>query len=177
MPTKTEEFIYSWRGHTRAAVDAQVFGEFVEEIGPECSAETLLAHAKGSPIHDLFEWNNTEAGHQYRLTQARYYLRSYRVKVRVLEHRGEQRNVKVRVACHESADMPARVHVTTNKLGSTYMSVEALKEDKDALQSALAECFKSLVGLRQRYSFLSDLDGVWAAIDAARNKYAKSISA
>jgi hypothetical protein len=33
------------------------------------------AKSKTSPIHDAFEWDNKKAGHEYRLIQARRYIR------------------------------------------------------------------------------------------------------
>lgn len=178
-----EKRIYYWCKGSRAKLSAQVFGETLEGIGKRCSAETLVEHATpdSSPIHAMFEWDDEIAGHEYRLIQARLYLRSYRVDVKILKpNRPIEKETKIkvkRVRQYASFPMPARIHVHTRKLGSTYIEPEEVREDKEALHSALAECFSQMLGLRAKYAFLSELKDVWKAIDAARDKYARKISA
>lgn len=68
-----------------AAEDA--VAKMMEERGGDIQAEELVvaATATSSPLHCLFEWDNSKAGHSFRVEQARQILRSIRVKI---EQRG-----------------------------------------------------------------------------------------
>lgn len=59
----------------------KVVEEYVREHG-EITTEQLLdmARPEDSPIHDCFEWNDDDAGHQFRLIQSRTYLRKVRIE-------------------------------------------------------------------------------------------------
>ena len=58
--------------------EARVLGETIAGLGAGVTPESLLkaASKKRSPIHDLFEWDDAVAANEFRLDQARYYLRS-----------------------------------------------------------------------------------------------------
>lgn len=79
---------YKWRDGAHVRVDAAVAGPELERLTASgcTTAEEVLSEAKkkGSPLHEAFEWNDTKAGHQHRLQQARQMLRSIvRVVVRI----------------------------------------------------------------------------------------------
>lgn len=60
--------------------DIEVIGDRLEAIAEdgELTATSVLAEAEreDSPLHKYFEWDDTEAARQYRLTQARGLVRS-----------------------------------------------------------------------------------------------------
>ena len=68
---------YAWRDGARlqkgARVAAQVVGARLEQLriagDGELTPEVVIADARhsASPLHSLFEWDDTEAAHQYRL--------------------------------------------------------------------------------------------------------------
>lgn len=60
----------------------QVVSEIYAQQG-KVRPSTLLeaAKLKSSPAHDAFEWNDNKAGHEYRLIQARTWIRKVRVIV------------------------------------------------------------------------------------------------
>ena len=62
------------------------------------TAEALLEEAskKSSPLHDLFEWDNSEAGHLYRLQQARVVINEVKVIIENKEYYAFE-NVQVSV--------------------------------------------------------------------------------
>ena len=74
-----------------------------------------------SPLHASFEWDNTEAAHQYRLDQARTLIRSVRIDVRI-NH--------VRVAA------VAYVHDPDSKEAG-YVPTISLRSDRDRSERAL----------------------------------------
>jgi hypothetical protein len=65
--------------------------------GGELTPEAVVEHAQArtSPLHRLFEWDDTEAARRFRLDQARLLLRSYTIvyetrRETVIEVRGFQ---------------------------------------------------------------------------------------
>lgn len=61
--------------------DAEIIAERIEQIAAAHELvlpEDVVEDARNahSPLHGYFEWDNAEAAEKYRLTQARYYLRS-----------------------------------------------------------------------------------------------------
>ena len=149
--------VFSWRRGTRATASAQAFGELLNAIGGKVDAEQLvsLAEPKESSIHDAFEWDNKKAGHQYRLVQARYYMRSLHV-----------------TTSEEERPEPALIHVKTQE-ESAFVTTEQVKDNEEYIQSALSECLRQLMGLRKRYHFIGKLRGVWNAIDQAMDQVAQ----
>lgn len=66
--------VYKWRFY-QYSVDANTVGETIhriEEKHGECTANLLLDEAReeNSPIHTLFEWDDTTAAEKFRLRQA-----------------------------------------------------------------------------------------------------------
>jgi hypothetical protein len=75
---------YGWKVGSRLGkrLSARVFGpllaRYIRMYDLKLAAEKLLEEATpaGSRLHEAFEWDDVEAAHQYRLTQARHLLRS-----------------------------------------------------------------------------------------------------
>jgi hypothetical protein len=68
------------------------------ETAKGLTAERLLEEAskKSSPLHDLFEWDDSEAGHLYRLQQARVVINEVKVIIESNEYYAFE-NVKIAV--------------------------------------------------------------------------------
>lgn len=79
----------------------------------------------GSPLHDLFEWDNTKAGHQYRLQQARKYIK------------------QVNAFISKEGDKIVHVPYTSRKEGE-YRQVKVVVTDVSAFSAALEEALKKL---------------------------------
>lgn len=76
---------------------AQVYGEYLyklsEETGDGLNPAYVVEKAEDikSPIHDYFEWDNTEAARKYRLRQAGELMRSIVVEYQCDGKRGDTR--------------------------------------------------------------------------------------
>lgn len=81
------------------------------------------AKSKTSPIHDAFEWNNQKAGHEYRLIQARNWIR--RVTI-VVENRPE-RLVHV-----------PKIEANLESSEGYYKPISVISKDKDEYRAAMA---------------------------------------
>ncbi len=68
--------VYEWKGGYHAPkIKAQVVGEHLDRIKEQrgsLTADIVLADAKRkrSPIHKVFDWNDTTAAHKFRLGEA-----------------------------------------------------------------------------------------------------------
>jgi hypothetical protein len=63
---------YGWKPGRSLPLDPEAAGLAIEAL-PKPTASAILAAAKpeDSPLHPAFEWDDSEAAHQYRLHQAR----------------------------------------------------------------------------------------------------------
>lgn len=108
---------YQFKKGTRVkGVTAQVVGEEIEAIRQQDGivlTEKVVAVAKdkSSPLHSAFEWNNSKAGHQYRLIQARQMINAVEV-------------------VYEESTEPAFVHVQIDKQ-NYYQSASVAAQNHD----------------------------------------------
>ena len=88
------------------------------------------AKPKSSPLHSSFEWDDTKAGHEYRLAQARKLIR---VIVPVIEVSGERRRdpwIHVPATPQQAQDDGDE---------GTYRPLSVVVQDPDAFARALSE--------------------------------------
>lgn len=80
---------YARKGSRLTDVDAQLVGPVLERLASEnrSSAEDIVEEGTkaASPLHRYFEWDDGEAAHQHRLSQARDLGRSIEIEVVALE--------------------------------------------------------------------------------------------
>jgi len=110
------------------------------------------AREEASPLHGLFNWDDTEAAHQYRLLQARKVLQVY---VTVEEAGGT--NVRAFVSLTQDR----------TKEGGGYRSMVDVLSDDALRAQLLQDAFVNLKNLRKKYQNLQQLAKVWAAVDEA----------
>lgn len=116
-------------------------------------ALTEAAQSKKSPLHELFQWDNSKAADEYRLWQARQLIAS--LVVRVVD---------------SSNQTPVRAFVNVRKADGerAYVATEDARDDpflrKQMLDRALAE----LVRWRAAYIALAEFSGVHDAINEAQ---------
>lgn len=148
------KYRYGWT--KRYGVKAQIVGEIVERF-PEDTAANLVREARrrASPLHKLFEWDNSAAADQYRLLQARVMIASLRVEV--VDVRGRVNHV---VAFVGSADR-------TGDLGPV------LEADADALSSAEAHCLRQMLAFKAKWRGLQFAAVVVSAIDGVHRTAAR----
>ena len=147
--------IYQFRKGSRiSGVKAQDVGETLAEIRKEhgmLETETVLQEAKKkrSKIHNAFEWDDSTAGHEYRLIQCRQMIRSISVIL-------------------EDGDEPAYVHINIDR-ASYYQStsVAALNVDEWGLVHSQA--------LRILQSASESLDVLDAVAKRVQHKSRKKI--
>jgi hypothetical protein len=152
---------YAWRDGARlqrgTRVTAQVVGERLEHLRAAASGELtpdrVVADARdpSSPLHPLFEWNESEAAHQYRLVQARALIRAVVVRYRASAD-GQTRSVV------------AFVNVKQGDRQYYAATVLALS-DPDRRAIVLRQAWEDFQALRKRYAGLTEFAQVFATLD------------
>jgi len=153
-PSKTVR-VYTWNEKARIAGHyADALGRVLEEVQDddgryEAALIVERAKAKASPIHDLFEWDNTKAGHLYRCVQARRYVRFLVVDVK---DNGD------------SVRMPAAVSFGP---GRGYQATERVMTNAELRERLVGQALEEAQAWRKRWQHLKELSEVFVAIESA----------
>lgn len=149
--------MYEWKSGSRINLDpeeaAGVLNAIADRDGrlqPEAVVDE--ARHKDNPLHDYFVWDNREAAEQYRITQARYLIRS----------------IVVRVERENEDDIITRAIVSVVQNGERgYSRIENVLTDDEAMASLLQQAIKDLEWYQKKYAVLSDVS---AAIETMLQK-------
>lgn len=150
-----------WRDGSRyTSLDAKVCWEALEKIrqdnGGEFCAEDVVkaARSKKSPLHSAFEWDDTAAANEYRLSQAGTLRRSFDVRYA------------------EAPDVPARayeisrvVHSPGGKAKKYFSSTDEVLADPERRAAVLTDALRQLQALRAKFRHLQELAVVWRQVD------------
>jgi hypothetical protein len=150
--------VYRLRENYRIPVPADVAGAELERLagisGGELTPPRVVESAKkkSSPIHDCFEWDNSEAAQRYREEQARYLIRSV---------------VVVYSETEPTKEVRAFVNVMNEESAPSYRPIGVVMEDRALRAQVLERARMELAGWRRRYSELQEYAEVFSAIDKA----------
>lgn len=108
------------------------------------------ARDEKSPLHSLFNWDDSEAAHQYRLLQARNVLRVY-----VVVEEASGSNVRAFVSLTSDR----------NKEGGGYRALADVLTDDALRDQMLRDALTQLQNMRKKYSQIQQLSKVWSAVD------------
>lgn len=150
---------YAWRPGSRISIDPNKAGRElarIEKAEGSLTAEVVLERAKSanSSLHDHFEWDDSRAAEQHRLTQASELIRSITVDV-------SRSNVE--------PPKPVRAFVNVREDEQRhYVGTVRAMSDKELRQQVLARAFAELEAFRRRYAELTELSAIFAAIDQAQ---------
>lgn len=148
---------YEWNQGFNLKVSAEVVGNElsrIEEENGEVTKESFLetARSEESPLHNLFEWNDTVAAEKYRLSQAGYYIRML-VKTPV---QGEEEKPKT---------FRAFVSVSNHEEKGRFVNAQKALSQEETRKIVLNNALKELSAFKNKYENLNELSGVFAAID------------
>jgi hypothetical protein len=110
------------------------------------------AKKKTSPLHDKFTWDDSEAGHKWRLREAQMLIQN--LKIKIVDTREETETV-IRMAV--SVFMPSG--------DQKYVTVERAVSDDDMRVQMLETAKRDMNAFRRKYAILSELSAVFAALD------------
>lgn len=154
-------------------VPAQVAGERLaalrDEKGDGFTPRDVVDDARpdDAPLHPVFEWNDAVAADEFRLTQARFLIRSV---VLVREDTNPERPQLVRAFVSTSgvsdeemaAEGDAAAPLPPQRM---YAPVGAVMQHRERRERLLREALRDLNSWRRRYRTLQELAEVCAAID------------
>lgn len=139
---------------TRVSRDAVRELEALAQAGELTPARVLeRASEARSALHSLFTWDNDRAAHLRRLDEARSVIMSVRVR---LEARPDQPPINVRAFVSLAEDRAS---------GGGYRSITAVLSDPDQRAQLLRTAITELSAMQKKYSELSELTQVFAALD------------
>lgn len=154
--------VYRWRENTRFNVSAEVVGQRIDAIrnqkGGTIDAADIVEDARtgDSPLHPMFEWNDTEAANKYRLVQART------------------------IICHimtvpeeNPAVGPQRAFVNVVEDRRTFTSMERAMSSPDLRKQVVRAAMNEAKAWRMRYAAYKELASIHAAIDEVAPVMAK----
>jgi hypothetical protein len=120
----------------------ELLGEVLARRGkltPEIVVEE--ATPEESPLHGFFEWDDSVAGHQYRLEQGRTLIRMQRIVI--VNPSGGRLKVRAFVSVRSPSEPDAG-----------YMPVRAVAEDPVLSDRALSNARAELLAVKRRYDYL-----------------------
>lgn len=153
--------VYSW-GSYKFGIDPNIVGSIVEQIEEtegKVTSEKLLDVAKDpdSPIHNMFEWDDTKAAEKYRLSTSAHIINGLRVVVKTSE--GEEKKLSAFVS----------VKVVSKKERTEYINVIDALENKNTravVMERMKNDMKSFIG---RYELYEEVAGVISAMQEVLN--------
>lgn len=156
--------VYQWRPGTHPKVEAQVAGEHLERLRESNGGLTARlvvddAKAEDSPIHAVFEWDDTRAADEYRLVQARDVMRHIAVVI-------------TDGSAGEAPTMSRGFVVVTENEQDRYESIQIVMDDPALRQQVLTRALRELEAWQKKYAELEEFAGVRASIQKARKKLA-----
>jgi hypothetical protein len=128
---------------------AQIYNEHNGLVPPEAVVE--FARDENTALHAEFEWDDTEAAHQFRLEQARKIIR---LNIDVVE----TPNGNVRVPVYVSL-------VSDRRSGSGYRALSDVMSNAEMRTQLLQQAIDELQRVRRKYESLRELTPVFTALD------------
>lgn len=121
------------------------------------------ARSKRSAMHRLFEWDDSIAGHEYRVIQSHKLTRSIDVVYEESPNAGRVRMYEVKTRRSKKNNQPT-VYTTTEDMMATQAGRDEL----------LNRAIRDLLILRKKFHAMTELSKVFEAIDSAVEELAKS---
>lgn len=141
-----------WRKGSQFKVSAEVAKKVTDELEAEgrLTPEELVrvSEAPDAPLHDEFEWDNDIAGQKWREHTARNMIASF---------------VVIRDPVKEAE--PVRAYFNIERNTHQYVSTVTIMKDEEKKNKLLDIAKRELRYFRVKYRALSELAGVFQAID------------
>lgn len=132
-----------------------------KENGGICSPEEVVRQAKNqrSPLHNLFEWDDTKAGHSFRLWQARKLLV-------YVEYKPMEEKPPISVFVSLSSD---------RKKSGGYRLREDVMKDAEYRSILLEDALREMKLFEEKYFLLKELEELFGAMTVVRKKLEKKV--
>jgi hypothetical protein len=128
----------------------------------ELTAESVVNEArnKNNPLHACFEWNNTKAAHEYRLSRARVLISCVVMKKEI---NGEQRKIRafVNIKRDEKGNLSTNPYA---KGESNYIFVNSAMDNDVTTKYTIDRALIDLQNLMDKYNNLVELSALFGMI-------------
>jgi hypothetical protein len=151
----------SWKKGYHSKIKADIAFNELEKIkdanGGVLTAGIVLINAKKKTckLHNAFEWDDAKAAEEYRLVQARKMLHSIEVVYPEAPKQAPHRHYNVIKQEAKNGHPPRNVYKTTKEILA----------DPIARDELLGNAIREAISFRKKYAELSELAGVFAALD------------
>lgn len=138
----------SWKLEGLFKADANEVAMEISSI--KATPENIVEYAKqeNTELHKCFEWNDSVAGHKYRILQAGSIVRN----LVVVKEETEEKT-------------PIRFFYNTGDGSKEYKPVKMILRNEDEYQALLKRAMEELHSFKKKYSNLSELEEILALID------------
>lgn len=122
------------------------------DSGQGITAEAVLERARPpeSPLHPLFEWDDTEAAEKYRLYQARVIINEIKVVIEQVEYPAFE-NVRIRISDAETE--------------RAYKTREEIQSVEEYRRQIIAKALGQMGYWKKQYESYKELSPIFAAIE------------
>lgn len=150
---------YAWRPGSRVSIDADKAGRElarIEKSEGELTPTVVLDRARSanSSLHGHFEWDDSVAAEQHRLSQAGELIRSIVIDV-------THSNVE--------PQKTTRAYVSVQReSGRSYVATQTAMSDIDLRRQVLERAWSELEMFRRKYGDMQELAKVFEAMDRSR---------
>lgn len=138
-----KEMVYQWINNAHIKSDANVAGAMFEQLENTIglTPQNLLDanRAEDAPMHNDFEWNDSVAAEEYRLTQARY-------MIRMLVFKPETEEVDA---------TPQRAYFKVSS-DDGYENLSVIIKNEDMYNALMKQAQKELSAFRNKYKMLKE---------------------
>lgn len=164
---------YKVGGYIPSNIDAdkiQEYAECLEEItennGGELTPHLVVKEAKdkNSPLHEVFEWDNSIAGERFRVQQARELISCVIVEVK-FDHTSRDQKAFFSVKNTNENRESSRVYVTLNRVLT----------EPDLRKNVIADALREVEGWRIRYNQYVELGNIFKVIESTKRKVSKKM--
>jgi len=139
---------YKWKDGARIKADANEAAAVMNALEAEgnLTAKGLLeaSRPEDAPLHDEFEWRDSEAAERWREHQARNIINS----IVVVKDQGETVRQFFKIATNDA----------------NYCSIDAIMTHEDSRDALLRQAKRELTAFAEKYKQLEELACVFAAI-------------
>lgn len=120
-------------------------------LNPETVVD--VARDKKNPLHDHFDWKDSEAAHKYRLQQARNLIRVAVTVIPALSNEPVKQFVSIKAL--RGSDQ------------GSYIATADILSDEAKYAMAMNDALRDLERIKYRYNYIQELTSVWDAVDKA----------
>lgn len=171
-------------GSILSGEQAQQYGERLEILfashNRELTAEDVLKDARKpeSVMHDFFNWDDESAAEQYRLSQAKYLLRSIHVVIKREDNPDEELITRAIHHVHITEEEPQSVdgeEAPKEETRRVYVHINRILSEVDLRDQIIQEAMRQIVAWRARYKQYEELAEVHKAIAVVQEKLALAV--